>query len=125
MTQTSRFLDRNRVVFDSPPYCDVLVYTLECSDPADSNWGWPAWVRTPYLYGVYVRTLHEDRHYTMRYPEAVFRKFASKNAHYGYERLTRAAACAITHAKHPFSPKFIAKFLGNVPGNELVPMRVF
>ena len=125
MSRTSRLLRRNRVALPQPPYYALTVHDIPCTDPCDPAWQWPVWVRTPYLYGIYVRQLHRGRKLDMRFPEAVFRRFATKHSRVGYERLTRAAAQAAYVSKHPFSPKFIKKFLMEVPSQEVIVQHIF
>lgn len=125
MSRISRLLKRNRVVLSQPPYYALSSYAIPCTDPCDPNWQWPVWVKTPYLYGMYVRQLHTSGKLDMKFSEAIFRKFAAKYDRIGYERLTRAAAQAAYVSKHSFSPKFIKKFLREVPSHEVIEQYIF
>lgn len=123
---SSRILARNQGGISGGELGEVTSFVLPQFIKSDNvSWSWPTQVNTPFTYAYYVYRLHKQKGLSPKFPLGAFQRFASRNKTLGFEVLTRAAYMAATRANHPFSPKFIAKFLDHVPSKQVVAHALF
>ena len=122
---SSRILKRNQRIFEHEVKGGEIQPIPTPSDPRNPKWRWPLNVNNPVKYANYVARLHMLAGFEMKYPKGAFVRFASKNWYLGRERLIRAACLASQLSRHPFSPKFIEKFLDEVPSAQGVTKQIF